>query len=166
VEEESDSDLDYGRDSDDDSDDDYEETLKPWQVKAKDKKKTQLEAAESSDESMADAKKGDEEEPKKKMTEDVEAEHEDYAKVCIPRRRLIRWCHEPYFENAIKNCYVRIGIGRDNKTQKACYRLCKIDGIVTKDAYTFPADEGQNPVRSFCLSVNRRILPVFCFPQQ
>jgi len=144
VEEESDSDLDYGRDSDD-SDDDYEETMKPWQMKGKKKAATQLQAAESSDESMVDVEEEDKDEPVKR-TEDIEAEQEDYAKVCIPRRRLIRWCNEPYFLNAIKNFYVRIGIGRDNKTQKACYRLCEIDGIVTKDAYTFPASEGQNPV--------------------
>jgi hypothetical protein len=143
-EEESDSELDYGKDSDD-SDDDYEEMLKPWQKQAK-KKATQLEqqAAESSDESMADAK--DDEDAPVKRTEDAEAEQEDYAKVSIPRRRLMRWCNEPYFENAIKNFYVRIGIGRDNKTQKACYRLCKIDGIVAKDSYTFPASEGQAAV--------------------
>ena len=155
-EEESDSELDYGKDSDD-SDDDYEEMLKPWQMKGK-KKATQLEqqAAESSDESMADAKEDDKEVPVKR-TEDAEAEQEDYAKVSIPRRRLIRWCNEPYFEDAIKNFYVRIGIGRDNITQKACYRLCKIDGIVRKDdkPYTFPASEGQNAVSCcFLLSVN------------
>lgn len=147
VDEESDSDLDYGRDSDD-SDDDYEETMKPWQMKGKKKAATQLQAAESSDESMVEVEEEDKDEPVKR-TEDVEAEQEDYAKVCIPRRRLIRWCNEPYFLNAIKNFYVRIGIGRDNKTQKACYRLCKIDGIVTKDAYTFPVSEGQNPVSIF-----------------
>jgi len=144
VEEESDSDLDYGRDSDD-SDDDYEETMKPWQMKGKKKATTQLQAAESSDESMVDVEEEDKDEPVKR-TEDAEAEQEDYAKVSIPRRRLIRWCNEPYFVNAIKNHFVRIGIGRDNKTQKACYRLCKIDGIVEKDAYTFPASEGQSAV--------------------
>jgi len=143
VEEESDSDLDYGRDSDD-SDDDYEE-MKPWQKTAKKKATTQLQAAESSDESMVDLEEEDKDEPVKR-TEDAEAEQEDYAKVSIPRRRLIRWCSEPYFVHAIKNFYVRIGIGRDNKTQKACYRLCKIEGIVEKDAYTFPASEGQKAV--------------------
>ena len=145
VEEESDSDLDYGRDSDD-SDDDYEETMKPWQMKGKKKTTTQLQAADSSDESMGNVEEEEDKEAPVR-TEDVEAEQEEYAKVSIPRRRLIRWCNEPYFLNAIKNFYVRIGIGRDNKTQKACYRLCKIDGIVEKDAYTFPATEGQNPVR-------------------
>jgi len=143
VEEESESDLDYGRDSDD-SDDDYEEVAKPWQKAAK-KKVTQLQAAESSDESMKDMEEEDNDEPVKR-TEDAEAEQEEYAKVSIPRRRLIRWCNEPYFLTAIKNFYVRIGIGRDNKTQKACYRLCKIDGIVEKDPYTFPSSEGQSAV--------------------
>ena len=117
---------------------------KPWQKAAK-KKVTQLQAAESSDESVKDMEEEDNDEPVKR-TEDAEAEQEEYAKVSIPRRRLIRWCNEPYFLTAIKNFYVRIGIGRDNKTQKACYRLCKIDGIVEKDSYTFPASEGQSAV--------------------
>lgn len=159
VEEESESDLDYGRDSDD-SDDDYEEVAKPWQKAAK-KKVTQLQAAESDDESMKDVEEEDVDEPVKR-TEDVEAEQEDYAKVSIPRRRLIRWCNEPYFLTAIKNFYVRIGIGRDNKTQKACYRLCKIDGIVEKDAYTFPASEGQSPVSISIVSVNTDMPQISC----
>ena len=139
--EESDSDLDYGRDSDD-SDDDYEDEFKPWQQK---KKAVQL-AKSSDDESMG----VDDDQPtpgqSERRTEDAEAELEDYTKVWIPRRRLIRWCNEPFFEKAVKDFYVRLGIGRDNKTQKACYRLCKISGVKTKDEYTFPQNENQKPV--------------------
>ncbi|ACI64902.1 predicted protein [Thalassiosira pseudonana CCMP1335] len=144
AKEESDSDLDYGRDSDD-SDDDYEEStmLKPWQQKGK--KASQLQS--SDDESVGVEKKEDKpKDTSERRTEDAEADLEDYIKVSIPRRRLIRWCNEPFFEDAIKNCYVRLGIGRDNKTQKACYRLCKIVGIETKSEYSFPADDKQKPV--------------------
>jgi RNA polymerase-associated protein RTF1 len=138
--EESDSDLDYGRDSDD-SDDDYEEGFKPWQQKQK--KVSQL-AKSSDDESMGVEE--DQQMPggaSERRTEDVEAELEDYTKVWIPRRRLIRWCNEPFFGKAVKNFYVRLGIGRDNKTQKACYRLCRINGVKSKDEYTFPQNENQ-----------------------
>lgn len=141
---------DYGGDSDD-SDDDYEEStmLKPWQQKGK---KKQL--AVSSDEEVDDASMGEFEEDGQHQTpsgsrarmEDIEAEIEDYIKVSIPRRRLMRWCNEPFFEKAVKNFYVRLGIGRDNKSQKACYRLCQITGIVSKNEYSFPATENQKAV--------------------
>lgn len=140
---ESDSELDYGRDSDD-SDDDYEDELKPWQKKGK--KTTQL-AENSEDESMGI---GDDQEGSMEKSErrsyDIDAELEDYMKVSIPRRRLMRWCNEPFFEKAVTDFYVRLGIGRDNKSQKACYRLCQIKGIQTKSEYSFPAVGNQKPV--------------------
>lgn len=145
VEGESESDLDYGRDSDD-SDDDYEEStmLKPWQQQ-KGKKKQQSES--SDDESMGADE--DQQTPKgsiEKRTEDTEAVLEDYYKVTIPRRRIMRWCNEPFFEKAVNNFYVRLGIGRENMTQKPCYRLCRIDGVVIKSEYSFPPDLNQKPV--------------------
>ena len=141
---ESDSELDYGRDSDD-SDDDYEESsmLKPWQQKGK---KKQLSV--SSDEEIG----GDEIDQQtpmgsaKRRTEDLEAELEDYFKVMVPRRRLVLLCNEPYFEEAVKNFYVRLGIGRDKLTQKPCYRLCKITGVTSKNEYSFPPSENQKQV--------------------
>ncbi|KAL3799735.1 hypothetical protein HJC23_010385 [Cyclotella cryptica] len=140
---ESESDLDYGRDSDD-SDDDYEEStmLKPWQQKGR--KTTQLEQ-ESSDEESVDEKREKDASIKRKG-DDIDADVEDFVLVAIPRRRLIRWCNEPFFEDAVKNFYVRLGIGRDNKTQKACYRLCKIVGVETKAEYSFPPEPNQKPV--------------------
>ena len=91
---------------------------------------------------------GPEEAAEQRRTEDAEAQLEDYIKVWIPRRRLIRWCQEPYFEKAVTNFYVRIGIGRDAKTQKSCYRLCKILEVVTKTESEYKMDRGddQKPV--------------------
>jgi hypothetical protein len=141
---ESDSELDYGRDSDD-SDDDYEESnmLKPWQQKGSKKQ-----MSVSSDEELA----GDEDDQQtpvgsaKRRTEDLEAELEDYHKVMVPRRKLIHMCNEPYFEKAVKNFYVRLGIGRDKLTQKPCYRLCKIVGVTSKSEYSFSPVENQKQV--------------------
>jgi RNA polymerase-associated protein RTF1 len=146
AEGESESDLDYGRDSDD-SDDDYEEStmLKPWQQQ-KGKKK---QMSESSDDESMGADDDDQQMPKGSIetrTEDTEASLEDYYKVSIPRRRLMRWCNEPYFEVAVKNFYVRLGIGRDTLTQKPCYRLCRIIGVVIKSEYNFSADQNQKQV--------------------
>ncbi|KAL7521219.1 hypothetical protein ACHAWX_005912 [Stephanocyclus meneghinianus] len=140
---ESESDLDYGRDSDD-SDDDYEEStmLKPWQQKGR--KTTQLEE-ESSDEESTNEKREKEASSKRKGDE-IDADVEDFVLVAIPRRRLTRWCNEPFFEDAVKNFYVRLGIGRDSKTQKACYRLCRIVGVETKGEYSFPPEPNQKPV--------------------
>lgn len=149
---ESDSELDYGRDSDD-SDDDYEESnmLKPWQQK--DKKK---QLSESSDDELV----GDEVDQQtptgstKRRTEDLVAELEDYVKVMVPRRKLILWCNEPFFEKAVKNFYVRLGIGRDKVTQKPCYRLCKITGVVSKNEYSFSPVENQKQVSIRFIAAN------------
>lgn len=156
----SDSEDDYGQDSDDDSDDDYEEAA-PWQQKGK--KKAPI-AESSDDESMGidDDRQDSQQTPSsaQRRTEDIEAELEDYIKVSIPRRRLMRWCNEPFFEKAVKNFYVRLGIGRDNKTQRACYRLCQIVGIVTKNEYSFPPVDNQKPVSGGLLSF---VFLSYCF---
>jgi RNA polymerase-associated protein RTF1 len=157
AKDESDSDLDYGKDSDD-SDDDYEEStmLKPWQQK--NRKATQLQQESSDDESMDERR---EKESSKKRSEDVDADVEDFALVTIPRRRLIRWCNEPFFEEAVKHCYIRLGIGRDAKTQKACYRLCRVVGVESKKEYSFPPEPNQKPVsNSFESSIF--VLCLFC----
>ena len=145
--EESESDLDYGKDSDD-SDDDYEEAT-PWQKKQKASKKP---VPESSDDDASMGVDDDDERQGRKRTEDVEADLEDYKKVSTPRRRLGRWCHEPWFEKAVMNHYVRLSVGRDNKTQKACYRFCKIEGVVIKNEYTFTYtdDIGEHSVSVSC----------------
>jgi len=131
--EESESDLDYGKDSDD-SDDDYEEAT-PWQKKQQ--KAAKKPVPESSDDDASMGVDDDDERQGRKRTEDVEADLKDYKTVSMPRRSLGEWCHEPWFEKAVKNHYVRLSVGRDNKTQKACYRFCKIEGVVKKNEYTF-----------------------------
>ena len=151
---ESDSEDDYGN-SDGDSDDDYEEStmLKPWQQKGK--KKTVHESSDEDNESMGNIEEDEDQmmtpggSSSQRRTDDLDAGLEEYMKVSIPRRRLMRWCNEPFFEKAVRNFYVRLGIGRDNKTQKACYRLCRITGIVSKNEYKFPPVENQKPV-SLC----------------
>jgi RNA polymerase-associated protein RTF1 len=149
----SESDLDYGRDSDD-SDDDYEEgtMLKPWQQH---RGKTKQQSETSDDESTGawvDDNRRSSNKSIEKRTADAEATLEDYYKVSIPRRRLVRWCNEPFFEMAVKNFYVRLGIGRDNMTQKACYRLCRVTGLAVKSEYSFPPDQNHNVVSGYFIS--------------
>lgn len=138
------SDLDYGDDNDDDSDDDeeYAEEVKPWQKK---KKSSRLASLPVEEEDVSDD--NERQEDRRRVTKVfVEADTTDYAKVTIPRRRLIRWCNEPFFEQAVSNFYVRVAIGRDKLTQRPCYRLCKIVGIVSKkEQYTIDDQSNQYP---------------------
>ena len=121
-----DSDLDdYGDDMDSDSESDAE--FQPWLPKKKSTK-----AAPMSDDDSDDSMKH------KSQKNVVEADLEDFVKVTIPRRRLSRWCNEPFFKEAVMDFFVRLALGRDQRTQKPCYRLCKVIGVETGKQYQFP----------------------------
>ena len=125
---------DFGLDGDDsdESDAEYIEP-KPWESKnpskASNKRPEMTFSDEEEDEDVGTARN---------QKTFVEAEVADYALVTIPRRRLSRWCNEPYFEDAITHHYVRLAIGRDKYTAQPCYRLCKIIGIEKGREYQFP----------------------------
>mmetsp|Transcript_2865 Transcript_2865/g.6176 ORF Transcript_2865/g.6176 Transcript_2865/m.6176 type:complete len:679 (-) Transcript_2865:78-2114(-) len=146
---ESDSDLDYGDEGASDSDDDYEDEAavsKPWLQKRKTRLQRAMSSEESSDEEEDD-REGRSARDEKVAATFVQAELEDYHKVTIPRRRLARWCNEPFFEDAVKDMYVRLAIGKDKTKMKACYRLCQIVGVESKPAeYKFPQMKNENPV--------------------
>jgi len=75
----------------------------------------------------------------------AEAELEEYQSITLPRRRLGRWCNEPYFKDAVMNCFVKLFIG-ENDLGKRCYRLCKIVGVKTQKTYQLPSVNNQKPV--------------------
>jgi len=159
----SDSDLDYGDEGASDSESDYEDdggaVNKPW-LQQKQTRKTRLQRDVSSEsESDEDAMMDDDDDeaggggrgtarggrPSGASTVFVEADVADYAKVTIPRRRLSRWCHEPFFEEAVTGMYVKLAVGKDSQKLKSCYRLCQIVGVETRPAeYTFPPDKNSN----------------------
>ena len=155
---ESDSDLDYGDEGASDSDDDYEDEAaisKPWLQKRKTRLQRAMSSEESSDEEEDD-REGRLSRDEKAAATFVPAEPEDYLKVTIPRRRLARWCNEPFFEDAVKDMYVRLAIGKDKTKMKACYRLCQIVGVESKPAeYKFPQMKNENPVRVVLCILNR-----------
>jgi RNA polymerase-associated protein RTF1 len=140
VEESSESDIDF--DDDDDSDDDYQgdekaQAAKPWQSKGK--------AKASSDGDGSDMDVDDDDDDKDDKVNDANAAMEaalaDFQKITVPRRRLERWCNEPYFKDAVLNCYVRMFIGEDDNGDKQ-YRLCEIVDVMTgKKTYKFPRTE-------------------------
>jgi len=133
-----DSELDFG-DDDDESDEDYDEE-KPWQKASKAKSSVSRLDKRTADDS-------DEEEEKTKPLQqqqsvaDVDAGWNDFLKVTIPRRRLARWCNEPFFTPAVLECFVRLFIGEDNQGEKV-YRLCEIIDVKSTDkSYKFPVSK-------------------------
>ena len=158
-EESDDSEIDFADDSDDDSDDDYDEDdteLKPWQKKAKAAKAAAKSSSvldkvdddsDSEDEDDENAATKTKREKRASSTPAVEAGVEDFKKCTVPRRRLARWCSEPFFEAAVLNCFVRVLIGENEQGEKV-YRLCEITDVKTGiKAYKFPiAKRGDKPI--------------------
>lgn len=151
--------LDYGNEDSDDSDSDHEEA-KPW---AGNKKTTTTTSSTSRRKSQISDDEDDEsvqggENEDYRSPGFVEAEYEDYVKLTFPRRRLARICNEPYFERAVKNFYVKIGVGYDKNTRQPTYRLCQIVGVEAGESdYSFPKTRNEKAVSlvcvSFCLSI-------------
>ena len=42
----------------------------------------------------------------------------------VPRAFLERWAEEPFFNDAIKGCFVRLGIGKQK--EQSVYKVCEI----------------------------------------
>lgn len=61
-----------------------------------------------------------------------EATEEEIAKITIRRSKLAKWFMEPFFEEIIVGCFVRIGIGVSN-TNQSIYRLCQVKNVDAKD---------------------------------
>jgi RNA polymerase-associated protein RTF1 len=52
---------------------------------------------------------------------------EDIKEITIRRSNLAKWFMEPFFEELIVGCFVRVGIGRSNG--EPIYRLCMVQGV-------------------------------------
>ncbi|XP_050273736.1 protein RTF1 homolog [Quercus robur] len=52
---------------------------------------------------------------------------EDIKEITIRRSNLAKWFMEPFFEELIVGCFVRIGIGRSKV--ESIYRLCLVQGV-------------------------------------
>ena len=124
-------------DDSEDSDDDYDGGVMPWQEKKG--TSSRLDQDDSDEEPVEKSKR------KSKPAADpgahvVEATLEDFIKVTVPRRRLARWCNEPFFQASVLECFVKLFIGEDDKGEK-CYRLCEIVDVNVGDkTYLFPVD--------------------------
>ena len=56
---------------------------------------------------------------------------EDIKEVTIRRSKLAKWFMEPFFEELIVGCFVRVGIGRSKSG--AIYRLCMVKNVDATD---------------------------------
>jgi RNA polymerase-associated protein RTF1 len=155
------SDIDFG-DDDEDSDDDYE--AEGFLSKLRQKKTGSSTAAaaaspldrhkdyddgESDDDRMAKTRQRDSSGGGGGGGAVVEATLEDYIQITLPRRRLARWCHEPFFNQAVIGCFARVFIGPDKATGEKMYRLCEIVDVTKgKKEYKFPAVPNEKPVSS------------------
>ena len=53
---------------------------------------------------------------------------EDVEKIRLSRHKMERWVHMPFFEDLVKGCFVRIGIGQNEG--RSIYRVAQILGVV------------------------------------
>ncbi|KAH8946808.1 hypothetical protein BDL97_11G006200 [Sphagnum fallax] len=63
---------------------------------------------------------------------DQDATEEEIAAITIRRTKLFKWFMEPFFEEIIVGCFVRIGIGVSN-SGLPIYRLCQVKNVDAKD---------------------------------
>lgn len=59
------------------------------------------------------------------------ASYEDVKGITIQRSKLAKWFSEPFFEDLIVGCFVRIGIGKS--TSGPVYRLCMVQSVDSSD---------------------------------
>ncbi|CAL0308537.1 unnamed protein product [Lupinus luteus] len=67
----------------------------------------------------------------KNMVESNVPTFEDIKEITIRRSRLVKWLNEPFFEDLIVGCFVRIGIGRSESGP--VYRLCMVQNVDAGD---------------------------------
>lgn len=60
------------------------------------------------------------------------ATKEEISGITIRRTKLAKWFMEPFFEEIIVGCFVRIGIGVSNAGQ-SIYRLCQVKNVDAKE---------------------------------
>lgn len=95
---------------------------------------------ESDDDSVPDGDSADDEDEShrthrtQKEGKSADAEDptlEDVSTITIRRSKLAKWFLEPFFEEIIVGCFVRVGVGvKDNLS---CYRLCQVKNVDARD---------------------------------
>ncbi|PIA50815.1 hypothetical protein AQUCO_01200224v1 [Aquilegia coerulea] len=91
-------------------------------AQSSDSSQSENQSSHSRDEGSAGEDDSDEERSKKD-----ELTLEDIQEITIRRSKLAKWFMEPFFEEVIVGCFVRVGIGK--KGNKAYYRLCIVKNV-------------------------------------
>lgn len=55
---------------------------------------------------------------------------EDLNKVRLSRHKMEKFVHLPFFTRVVTGCFVRIGIGNNNRSGLPVYRVAEISGVV------------------------------------
>ncbi|KAG8365479.1 hypothetical protein BUALT_Bualt18G0109000 [Buddleja alternifolia] len=71
----------------------------------------------------------------KMSTESKVATFDDIKEITIPRTKLLKWVMEPFFDELIAGCFVRIAIGRAKSGPGNLYRLCLVRNVDDTDPY-------------------------------
>ena len=61
---------------------------------------------------------------------DEPGELADFNRLHIGRLQFAQYCFYPTFDNAVRNCYVRVALGSDRPGAEPTYRMAKIEGLL------------------------------------
>ena len=69
----------------------------------------------------------------------------DLNTIRMPRLLLEKWVEESFFDEAVRGCFVRLGVGKDDKGAPQ-YKICE---IVSVEPYKNPYGFGEFETRSW-----------------
>ncbi|MED6137631.1 hypothetical protein PIB30_066732 [Stylosanthes scabra] len=88
---------------------------------------SQSESGDSDRDSSEGLADSDDDDDKNMMRESNMPTFEEIKEITIRRSRLVKWLNEPFFDELIVGCFVRVGIGRSESG--AVYRLCMVQNV-------------------------------------
>ncbi|XP_015968228.3 protein RTF1 homolog [Arachis duranensis] len=88
---------------------------------------SQSESGDSDRDSSEGLADSDDDDDKNMLRESNMPTFEEIKEITIRRSRLVKWLNEPFFEELIVGCFVRIGIGKSESG--AVYRLCMVQSV-------------------------------------
>mmetsp|Transcript_20384 Transcript_20384/g.60889 ORF Transcript_20384/g.60889 Transcript_20384/m.60889 type:complete len:567 (-) Transcript_20384:8-1708(-) len=133
-------DLDEDDDDDDDEDDidddEYDEymeaaTRSAGRGRGKGRRSAAAAAAADDDDDFGMPEEDEEEE------DAAEATLDEIQQIRLSRHKLEKWCHEPFFDDLVEGCFVRITIGTSNETGQSVYRCAEIVNVEDRQSYSF-----------------------------
>ncbi|XP_058080324.1 protein RTF1 homolog [Magnolia sinica] len=97
-----------------------------------DSSRSESSRSDSSDEESASGGVMPESDDEGLKSEEEKLTYEDIKDVTIRRSKLAKWFMEPFFEELIVGCFVRVGIGM-SRDKVSIYRLCMVRNVDASD---------------------------------